>query len=243
MAWKELWLNNYKGIGDTAELEKSLKTLGYGSRNNISYLPWAVVERIFRLQDGDVHWVPINEHSYVDMDYITLESQTDSVTGEVTSRTIRSFFININAVWQGREYTERYPLQDSNGRPLNNWTQNDLNKAYQRGKVKAIAIVSGIGYKLFEDGDLQFEEEEVKTAKPKALEKNIHAVEPSVIKKEIDPNPKDISRAEMEQELKRIYLSGDTKAHEIKKFLVDNEVKKLTELVDEKLAILYSIAK
>jgi adenylate cyclase class IV len=26
MAWKELWLNNYKGIGDTAELEKSLKT-------------------------------------------------------------------------------------------------------------------------------------------------------------------------------------------------------------------------
>ena len=40
-----------------------------------------------------------------------------------------------------------------------NWTQNELNKSVQRGKVKAIAIVSGIGYKLFEDGDLQFVED------------------------------------------------------------------------------------
>ena len=44
-------------------------------------------------------------------------------------------------------------FQDSSGRPLASWTQNDLNRAFQRAKVKAIAIVSGIGYKWFENYD------------------------------------------------------------------------------------------
>lgn len=237
--WKELWLSNYKGVGDTADLEKHLKTLGYGARNNISYLPWAVVERIFRLQGGDVHWLPSQEnHTFVDVDSVELDKQVNVETGETSSRFIRSYFINIQAIWQGREYVERYPLQDSNGRPLSNWTQNELNKAYQRGKVKAIAIVSGIGYKLFEDGDLQFDqpqEEEVVVKK----QKKVDIV--SIPKQEEDAF--DPSRLELEQELKKIYLSGDSKATEIKKFLVDHEVKKLTELSDEQIKELHALVK
>jgi hypothetical protein len=244
--WKEQWLNNYKGIGDTAELEKSLKTLGYGSRTNISYLPWAVVERIFRLQEGDVHWIPSAEKSFVDVDEVQISSQTDHETGETTYRSIRSYFINIQATWQGREYTERYPLQDSNGRPLTNWTQNELNKSFQRGKVKAIAIVSGIGYKLFEDGDLQFEEEEVKTVKPtpKAVDKNAYVVEPAILKTKIDANPKDtFNRLELEQVIKREFLNGDAKAQQIKQFLVEKEVKKVSDLSDVNVKLLHDIVK
>jgi hypothetical protein len=229
--WKELWLKNYKGQGDTAELEKSLKTLGYGARTNISYLPWAVVERIFRLQDGEVHWLPASEKSNVDVDEVIIGSNVDTETGETTHRSIRSYFINIQAVWNGREYTERYPLQDSNGRPLTNWTQNELNKAFQRGKVKAIAIVSGIGYKLFEDGDLQFEEEQ-----PKAPQK---ATQPKIVAEPKD----DFNRLEIEQTIKREFLNGDTKAQVIKKFLVDNEVKKVNELNDLQVKELNELVK
>lgn len=237
--WKELWLNNYKGLGDTADLEKHLKTLGYGARTNISYLPWAVVERIFRLQEGDVHWIPANEHSYVDMDYIALDHSVNPETGETQGRYIRSYFINIQATWQGREYTERYPLQDSNGRPLTNWTQNELNKAYQRGKVKAIAIVSGIGYKLFEDGDLQFDQPQEEETVTKKLKKP----EPQVVEVKQEKDNFEPSRLELEQELKKIYLSGDSKANEIKKFLVSNETKKLNELTDEQIKELHALVK
>lgn len=239
--WKELWLNNYKGVGDTADLEKHLKKLGYGARNNISYLPWAVVERIFRLQGGDVHWLSATENSRVDADIVGVETVVDRETGETNQRTINAYFINIHAQWQGRDYTERYPLQDSNGRALLTWTQNELNKAFQRGKVKAIAIVSGIGYKLFEDGDLQFDEDEqqevVKTGLTIKKEKPVQVAEPSsppssnLLIKEIPKR----DRAELEQEIKKEFLSGEKKANIIKKYLAEKEVKKIGELNEEQI--------
>jgi hypothetical protein len=214
--WKELWKKNYKGIGDTADLEKHIKKLGYGARTNISYLPWAVVERIFRLQGGEVYWNSVNDNTYVDADFVSAGMVPDPDTGELVEKLIKSYFIRIQAVWMGVEYTERYPLQDSNGRPLLSWTQNDLNKAYQRGKVKAIAIVSGIGYKLFEDGDLQFEEDKKKVVK-----------EPV---KKVAPVKDNWNRMEVEQFIKREFLNGDDKAKEIKRFLVENKIKKVGEL-------------
>lgn len=235
---KELWLNNYKGIGDTADLEKHLKTLGYGARTNISYLPWAVVERIFRLQGGEVHWLPASDKSSVYVDEVILDSNYDPESGLIDTRSIRAYFINIQAVWQGREYTERYPLQDSNGRPLSNWTQNELNKAFQRGKVKAIAIVSGIGYKLFEDGDLQFEEDTQKETS-KGIQKTPPKSEPKIA---VEPKS-NFNRLEVEQVIKREFLNGDDKAKIIKKFLVDNEVKKVNELSDLQVKELHELVK
>ena len=50
--WKEKWMANYRGEGDCQELETFLKELDYGSRKGVTYLPWAVVDRIFKMQDG-----------------------------------------------------------------------------------------------------------------------------------------------------------------------------------------------
>lgn len=155
--WKELWNENYRGEGDCAGLEKFVKTLNYGARQNVSYLPWATVRRIFQLQDG-VTEVLQNEgsDSIVDIDRVVLYTTVDE-NGATEDVWAISYFINVKATWHGREYIEHYPIQDNNGKPLTNWTQNELNKVTQRGTVKAIAMVSGIGYKLFEDGDLQFD--------------------------------------------------------------------------------------
>lgn len=153
-AWKDLWNKNYRGEGDTEGLQKLIKTLNYGNRNNISYLGWATVERIFKLQDGDYEVIMSPEGNFVHIDRAFVKNDEEG-----NPLYMQSYFVVIKAIWCGKEYTETYPLQDSTGRPLAYWTQNEINKAVQRAKVKAIAIVSGIGYKLFEDGDLQFEDD------------------------------------------------------------------------------------
>jgi type IV secretory pathway VirB10-like protein len=131
---------------------------------------------------------------------------------------MNSYFVRIKAEWEGQVHVERYPLLNSTGQALSFWTQTDLNKAVQRGKVKAIAIVSGIGYKLFEDGDLQFEDEgkdkkETNTKKPveeceelkkpKKVEK-FEKAEPKATKetKKEEPKPKPSVMDDLEEPTK-----------------------------------------
>lgn len=267
--WKELWLKNYRGEGDTAELIDFLKKLNYGNRNNISYLPWATVERIFKLQDGQIETVPSkvvedqNRTTIVEADRVLVREEFDE-HGVVSRTYANSYFVNIRATWQGQTHVERYPLQDSSGRPLSTWTQNEINKAIQRGKVKAIAIVSGIGFKLFEDGDLQFEEEngpsplfekekvvpqptpKVK-ATPNSILTNTEPVPPvkenPVATKEIVKEPKsNIDREHLENEIKRIFLSGgDNKTAVIRAFIKEHGNNKVSDLTDEQLTRLYSL--
>lgn len=259
MEWKDAWQQNYRGVGDTADLEKYLKKLGYGSRTNISYLPWAVVERIFRLQGGEVELFRPNEHSSVEADVVEIGSDVDSETGVVTAKYVRSYFINIQAGWQGRLYTERYPLQDSNGKPLTYWTQNDLNKAYQRGKVKAIAIVSGIGYKLFEDGDLQFEDDtpsqslyekepKTKPIKQPAPAKKVVLEDTVISENETNDTEEKVvegfDRTECENDIKQSFITGGSeKSNIIKEFLRENKTVKVSDLDDDLLIKLHSQVK
>jgi len=173
--WKEKWMDNYRGVGDCQELETFLKELDFGSRKGVTYLPWAVVDRIFKMQDGvtETIFFPKNAevqdfgegiktiqigNTIIEVDSVHIRDEVDN-NGVVTPKYMNSYFVRIKAVWEGQTHIERYPLLSSTGQALAFWTQVDLNKAVQRGKVKAIAIVSGIGYKLFEDGDLQFEDE------------------------------------------------------------------------------------
>lgn len=155
---KDLWYKNYKGEGDTAELESFLKKLSYGSKDIANYLPWAVVERIFKFQGGTYKILRLTSpDSIVEVDQVKTKVDVDPDTGIVTEKIVKSYFVNVEVEWMGQVHVERYPLQGSNNTALLSWSQNELNRAVQRAKVKAIANVSGIGYKLFEDGDLQFE--------------------------------------------------------------------------------------
>ncbi len=252
--WKEKWLANYRGEGDCQELESFLKELDYGSRKGVTYLPWAVVDRIFKMQGGVTETiffprtVEVSDgeegtktiqvgNTIVEVDSVHIRDEVDS-NGVVTPKYMNSYFVRIKAEWEGQVHVERYPLLSSTGQALAFWTQIDLNKAVQRGKVKAIAIVSGIGYKLFEDGDLQFEddvkdrptkepveelkkpkkEEKVENAEPKVTkEKKKEEPKPSVMDDLEEPKeaPKKDSgviipdkREDIENEIKRQFLTG-----------------------------------
>jgi hypothetical protein len=232
--WKEKWMANYRGEGDCQELETFLKELDYGSRKGVTYLPWAVVDRIFKMQGGVTETlffpktVEVSDgeegtktiqvsNTIVEVDSVHIRDEVDS-NGVVTPKYMNSYFVRIKAEWEGQVHVERYPLLNSTGQALSFWTQTDLNKAVQRGKVKAIAIVSGIGYKLFEDGDLQFEDEgkdkkETNTKKPveeceelkkpKKVEK-FEKAEPKATKetKKEEPKPKPSVMDDLEEPTK-----------------------------------------
>ena len=252
--WKEKWLANYRGEGDCQELESFLKELDYGSRKGVTYLPWAVVDRIFKMQGGVTETiffprtVEVSDgeegtktievgNTIVEVDSVHIRDEVDS-NGVVTPKYMNSYFVRIKAEWEGQVHVERYPLLSSTGQALAYWTQIDLNKAVQRGKVKAIAIVSGIGYKLFEDGDLQFEDdvkdrptkEPVEELKKPKKEEKVEKAEPKVTKEKKKEEPKvsvmdDLEepkeepkvetaviipdrREDIENEIKRQFLTG-----------------------------------
>ena len=246
--WKELWLTNYRGEGDTSELIDFLKKLNYGNRSNISYLPWATVERIFRLQDGKITIVKSSNQTIVEADHVQVREEINE-QGVLVPTFANAFFINIQVDWQGQTHIERYPLQDSSGRPLTMWTQNDINKAIQRGKVKAIAIISGIGFKLFEDGDLQFEEEptvqpktELVAPKPKTV------IPPTPVEKQTEKlvvapkQPLVENRVDLENVIKKEFLAGgEKKATLIRDFLTQSNAKKIADLTDQQVKDLHLI--
>lgn len=232
--WKELWQQNYRGEKDTKELEDRTKKLTYGSRNDVTYLPWAVVERIFKLQDGTIEIIFNGENSSVDIDRAYIKDEIDE-NGVVQKKVINSYFVVIKANWQGRSYTERYPLQDSNGRPLSVWTQNDLNKSIQRGKVKAIAIVSGIGYKLYEDGDLQFEQaEETKkqTEETKPVSKTVTPAQKVVKQEPVKQEPVKQEQPNTEEQSKPVKQEQPKVEEQPKKV---EQVKETTVVPEQKM--------
>ncbi len=154
--WIELWEKNYNCQGDCEGLSEFVKKVGFGKKTEAKYLSWAVAQRIFEQQGGTLETV-YTEGNIVEVQQIPYKvDMTDENTKYFYNY---CFFVNIKATWNGREYTEKYPIQDSSGNAIvSGFTQNDINKALQRARVKAIAIISGIGYKLYEIGDLQFDE-------------------------------------------------------------------------------------
>lgn len=261
--WKELWLKNYNNEGDCKGLEEYVERLDFGAKKDAFYLPWAVVERIFRLQDGEIEIIKTND-KIVEMDKVTVAQTVDS-DGVVTENANVSFFVNVKVKWQGREHIEKYPLQDSNGRALVMWNQNDVNRAIQRAKVKAIAIISGIGYKLFEKNDMQFEVEdtprkfntkveqtEVKAkelkeqteVKTKELKEKIEIKEEPKVEEEQETEtvslPPDFNRVDIENNIKTIFLSGNPeKVNIITETLKQYGVLKIQKLTDEQIYMLY----
>jgi hypothetical protein len=194
--WQQYWLDNYNYKSpETQDLETYARTLVFGQKKGkpqtITYLPWAAAERPFKLQGGSIEVIKTSDNSIVEVDEAVVGRDVDPQTGVVTERVVRSYFINVKATWLGQSYIERYPLMSASNEPLYSWSQTDLNKAVQRAKTKAIAIVSGIGYKYFEHTDLQFEEDggELTPGKIASLEKKLAAPQSTPQPKETTKTP------------------------------------------------------
>lgn len=185
---KKLFLQNYNNEGDCKGLLNYVKTFEKefkktGSIKKISYLPWAVVERIFRLQDGKIEVVAWN----MEIPFTSKRRQVND-EGEVVEvdETQTALLMHLKGTWQGEELDEFYPIFDNQtAKVIALPDAQDLNTARQRGGVRLIARLSGIGLSIFEQQDSldEVEEEvEIKTVAktrpaPKPAPKKIIAEE------------------------------------------------------------------
>jgi hypothetical protein len=162
MEANKLFLQNYNNQGDCAELHKFAKTIEKefrktGQRKSIKYYPWAVIERIFKTQGGKievVNWaMKVELHG---KDFLP------NANGELvlTETTSNALFIHLKGTWQGQEENEYYPIFDNQSAKIIKIPDAlDLNTAKQRGMVRLIARLSGIGLEIFEQQEGQFEED------------------------------------------------------------------------------------
>lgn len=176
----ELFIKNYENKGICEGLKSKVKTIEkefkkQGVTVYIDYLPWAIVERLFRMQGGKIE--------VVDWKYsIPFDSKEyDVETGTIEATTKDAHFIHLKGYWQGEELDEYYPIFDSQtSRVIKTPDANQLNASRQRGSVRLIARLSGIGLWIFEQQDEDNEPGEIvpksiqEVEKPKEKPKATH---------------------------------------------------------------------
>lgn len=93
----------------------------------------------------------------------TTTVQTYDDNGEVIIKEEENnaLFIHLQATWQGETLDEYYPIFDNQTSKIIKLPDaQDLNTARQRGMVRLIARISGIGLSIFEQTDDQFNKED-----------------------------------------------------------------------------------
>ena len=168
-SWKEVFTENYNGTSDIAkEIEPFLKDNYKGN----TYIPWATMERVTYMCDEDAVFENLKNESggLVHTDVIEMHQQNIQ-NGEVISETTSQMFshmVKVKLTFMGKVFIEEYPIQDQDYSAARVFNQNLVNKALQRAKAKVASRATGIGFKLYEGKDLQFDElpQEVKPQLP-----------------------------------------------------------------------------
>lgn len=169
--WLKQWKENYEGRSkEHKDLEPFLKE---NYKGNI-YIPWATMERLAIMQDPNFTFEVIKEESGYKSSYITRHEyviRQESKTGdkEVSSESLNfAHIIVCKATFLGKTMLEYYPIQDNAYNAPKVIDANMFNKAVQRAKAKLISRITGLGFSLYEKGDLQFDapEDKVKPEKP-----------------------------------------------------------------------------
>lgn len=211
-----LFIENYENKGDCLNLPKFkksfVKTFKKTDDKTIYYYPWAVIERIFRSQGGFIEVIDwVHKVEFTTSDYVPNEETGDLALQDVKTSAL---FIHLHATWQGEEEDEFYPLFDNqNAKVIKTPTALDLNTARQRGMVRLIARISGIGLDIFEQQDVQFgdgsdtetiqiEEKQEETPVEKVKEEVVVEKKKKVTKKQKDEKKKEEALEEIVEEEK-----------------------------------------
>ena len=158
-SWKEVFTENYNGTSDIAkELEPFIKDNYKGN----SYIPWATMERVTYMCDEDAVFENIKNEKggLVHTDMVEMHQQNIQ-KGEVISETTSQMFshmVKVKLTFMGKVFIEEYPIQDQDYSAARVFNQNLVNRALQRAKAKVASRATGIGFKLYEGKDLQFDE-------------------------------------------------------------------------------------
>ena len=196
MSWKELFIANYEGKTEEAKsLEPFLKN---NYKGNV-YIPWATMERLVYMQDENAVFENItNEFGGLVHTAQVVNYQKNIQKGDVVSETESTMFahtVRVSLTFMGKTFVEDYPIQDTDYSAARVYNQNLVNKALQRAKAKVAARATGLGLKLYEGFDLQFDEENpVPVKEEKKVERPKKKVEEP--KKEVKEENVVIAKAE-----------------------------------------------
>lgn len=215
-SWKEVFLANYNGESEEAKaIEPFLKHTYKGD----VYIPWAVMERLVYMCDENAVFTNIlNAKGGLVHSDVVINHQSNTQNGTIVSETeapMYAHFVKVSLEFMGKIFIEDYPIQEQDYSAARVFNQNLVNKALQRAKAKLGARATGLGLKLYEGFDLQFESKEDK--KPvldelKKEENNKKSVktEEKVIKTEEKPVKVELTD---EQKAQNIVDGGETEAY------------------------------
>ena len=156
--WKEVFIENYEGKSKEANMLKPHLKENY--KGNV-YIPWAVMERLTYMSDPDAEFVVVynSRGGIVHTDCANVDNLSSQDGKSIESHAqMYSHFVKVALTFMGKTFVEDYPIQDTDYTALKVYNQNAVNKAIQRAKAKVAARGTGLGLKLYEGEDLQFEE-------------------------------------------------------------------------------------
>lgn len=169
--YREVFKANYEG---TSAVAKSIEEYTKKNYKDNVYLPWATMERVVYELDEEAYFENLrNEKGGLVHSDIIQNKQTiikDGVTINETETSMMAHFVKVALIFMGKTFIEDYPIQDSKYEAVKVIDQNLVNKSLQRAKAKIAARATGVGLKLYEGQDLQFDEKEA-LPKPEVKEK------------------------------------------------------------------------
>ena len=214
--WKEVFLANYNGESEEAKaIEPFLKHTYKGD----PYIPWAVMERLVYMCDENAVFTNIlNAKGGLVHSDVVINHQSNTQNGTIVSETeapMYAHFVKVSLEFMGKIFIEDYPIQEQDYSAARVFNQNLVNKALQRAKAKLGARGTGLGLKLYEGFDLQFESKEDKKPvldEPKKEENNKKSVknDTKVVKTEEKPSKVELTD---KQKAQNIVDGGETEAY------------------------------
>ena len=156
--WLKQFIENYNGkSAEAKEVADFIKKNYKGD----SYIPWATMERLTYMQDPEAVFETLETENGNIVFSDTLSNENKVVQkGEVVSETVAtmmSHFVKVKLTFLGKTFIEEYPIQDQDYSALKVYNQNAVNKALKRALAKVASRATGIGLRLYENKDLQFD--------------------------------------------------------------------------------------
>ena len=237
--WKEQFIENYNGRSE--ESQEVADFINENYKGN-SYIPWATMERLTYMQDPEAKFETLETENGSMVFSDTLLNENKVVQkGEVVSETVAtmmSHFVKVKLTFMGKEFIEEYPIQDADYSALKVYNQNAVNKALKRALAKVASRATGIGLRLYENKDLQFDAPEedkkpevkkttrtTKTTKP--TESNVVA-EPQQVPSQVTRTEEDLKQDTPVQEV----VTQDAKIEEnVSKPVYSKEVLELCGII------------
>lgn len=236
--WKEQFIENYNG--KSAEAKEVADFIKENFKGN-NYIPWATMERLTYMQDPEAVFETLETENGNIVFSDTLSNENKVVQkGEVVNETVAtmmSHFVKVKLTFLGKTFIEEYPIQDQDYSALKVYNQNAVNKALKRALAKVASRATGIGLRLYENKDLQFDTPEedkkpevkkttktTKTTKP--TESNVVA-EPQQVPSQVTFTEEELKQDEPVQEV----VTQDAKIEENAPKSYDKSVLELCSLI------------